>query len=107
LRPPTITWKVTRLDGTPVRLPPPSDPVNVAPITDDDVVDLAPGERLELFPDGPDLPAQAGAFRVRIVYEYVPSATVRSADGYPHSPRALARLARSSPCRIESNSLVR
>jgi hypothetical protein len=105
LRPPTIRWKVTKLDGTPVTLPSSSAPIIISKIDDDDVVDIQPGEVLELYLDGPDLPA--GTFRVRLVYENDPKQVAKADPDNPHSALALARAGRSSPCRVESNAIVR
>ncbi|MBX3187768.1 MAG: hypothetical protein KF819_12165 [Labilithrix sp.] len=105
-RTPTITWKVTTLAGSPVPRVERGRCGNINSIRDKEIFDLAPRGR-HVFDEWFGAPDVApGKYVVRAVYENNPQANL---DGVPlgsHSATALARVRKSTPCRVESNAIT-
>ena len=112
-RTPLVGWSVIRLARAhqqhPKGMPVLEDrtPVPIAPPRPDEVVALAPGDRLDLgMPlDLPTLRA-GGVYRVRLYYTNDPDLAWGGHAAEEPSQDAMAHVRQSTPCRLVSNELL-
>ncbi len=105
-RTPVITWKATTLAGMAAPREEHGRCGNVNAIQEKEVFDLRPGERRAVgeWLGAPDV--KPGRYLVRVVYENDPKHDLTGISLGPSSDKALAKIRKSTPCRIESAAII-